>query len=79
MIGGESRKDGTRLKSEADWLDNRYCYYDYRGNYKWKSYSHTSYFPHSLPDMNAIDANANNPIEEEDSYYDDDEIVEFNE
>ena len=40
MRGGESRKNGTRPSSEANWLDNRYYYYEYQGDYKWKSYVH---------------------------------------
>ena len=40
MIGSESWDNGSRPKSEANWLDNHYYYYEYKGDYKWDSYVH---------------------------------------
>ena len=41
MIGSEGWDNGARPKSESYWLDNRYNYYEYKGDYKWDSYAHT--------------------------------------
>lgn len=41
MLGYEGWDYGVRPKSESYWLDNHYFYYEYKGNYKWDSYSHT--------------------------------------